>query len=318
MNPVLIWTSVFVVSMLVLVKSADIFTASSVRLGEWMRMPSFLVGVLIVAAGTSLPELCSSVFAVWQGAPEIVSGNVIGSNVTNILLVIGLSSCYAGRLVFRRKKLAMDLWLLAGATALLIVFSIDGRIVLWEGLVCLGAMVYYFWHVLTGESRVDDELHADHVGGRPDTKEIIKVIVMFMLATGAIYFSSSFTVRSVVELGAILGVGPQVIAAGAVALGTSLPELTVSMTAVRRGEGDIAVGNVLGSNVFNSLAVIGIPSLLGELPVPPDMIRLGLPVMVAATLYFSYIIKDRHVTRLEGFIALAGYGFFLTGLFSLF
>ena len=318
MNPVLIWTSVFVVSMLVLVKSADIFTASSVRLGEWMRLPSFLVGVLIVAAGTSLPELCSSVFAVWQGAPEIVSGNVIGSNVTNILLVIGLSSCYAGRLMFSRKSLAMDLWLLAGVTTLLVLFSIDGRIVLWEGLVCLGAMVYYIWYVLTGEGRISEELHAEQGGQRPEMIEIIKVIVTFLLATGAIYVSSSFTVRSVVVLGEILGVGPQVIAAGAVALGTSLPELTVSITAVRKGEGDIAVGNVLGSNIFNSLAVIGIPSLLGVLPVTVEMLKLGLPVMVAATLYFTYIVKDRHVTRLEGFVALAGYGFFLTCLFSMF
>ncbi len=318
MSPVLSWTIVFVVSLLALVKSADIFTVSAVRLGAWMRLPSFLVGVLIVSVGTSLPELCSSLFAVWEGAPEIVSGNVIGSNVTNILLVIGLSSCYAGKLVFRRKNLALDLWSLVGASALLVVFSIDGQIVLWEGLVCLGAIVYYFWHVLSGESRISEELHLDHDGQRPGVEEIIKIIVMLLLATGAIYFSSSYTVRSVVKLGVMLGIGPQVIAAGAVALGTSLPELAVSMAAVRKGEGDIAVGNVLGSNIFNSLGVIGMSSLLGVLTVPVDMLWFGLPVMVAATLYFIYIGRDRHITRLEGVVALAGYGFFLIGLFTLF
>lgn len=317
MSTIMIWTAIFVASMLVLVKSADIFTNSSVRIGEWMRLPSFLVGVLIVAAGTSLPELCSSVFAVLEGAPEIVSGNVIGSNVTNILLVIGLSSCYAGKLVFSRKNLAKDLWLLAGVTVLLVMVSIDGRIVLWEGLLCLGAMVYYFWYALTGDSRVSEELHLEQDHDPVDKKEIIKVVVVFLLAIGAIYVSAGYTIRSVVKLGELLGVGPQVIAAGALALGTSLPELAVSMMAVRKGEGDIAVGNILGSNIFNSLAVIGLPTLLGELPVPDDMLRIGMPVMVAATLYFIFIIRDRLVTRTEGFLALAGYGFFLTCLFSM-
>lgn len=317
---ILIWGLVFVVSLFALVKSSDKFTDSAATLGNWLGLPSFLVGVVIVAAGTSLPELSSSLFAVWKGASEIVGGNVIGSNITNILLVIGLSSSWAGELVFKRDGLRADLWFLVAATAALMVFSMDGRISLPEGIVCLVMLAGYLLFCFVSERPVEEvpvAANLDSHSVKPGKGDVIKTLVILIICSAVIYLSSSFTVESVVRLAELIGVGPEVIAAGAVALGTSLPELAVSMVAARKGEADIAVGNVLGSNIFNTLAVIGAPTLMGVLDITRNMVLLGLPVMGAATIYLIFILRDRKVTRIEGAFALAMYVLFLSGLFVL-
>ncbi len=317
------WVIIFAVSLLALVKSADWFTEGAEELGVFLGMPSYVVGLTIVAIGTSLPELVSSIFAVAAGSPEIVAGNAVGSNITNICLVLGLAAILGGRLFVSREIVKIDLPMLASSAALLGLTALDGTISRAEGLLLLaGALMYGVYGLRMSrpgpvtqakiEAAVQEDLRLERGRLRP--------MVLFKLIGGAavLYFSAQYTIKSVIELSALLDVGADVIAISAVALGTSLPELVVSVLAARRGKLEIAIGNVLGSNVFNAFAVVGIPALITPLPVTQPVLTIGLPFMGVATVLYFFMAQDREVTRWEGMPLILLYILFLGMLFKLF
>jgi cation:H+ antiporter len=318
-----LWIIVFVVSLLALVKSADWFTEGAEELGVLLGMPSYVVGLTIVAIGTSLPELVSSIFAVTAGSPEIVVGNAVGSNITNICLVLGLAAILGGRLFVSREIVKIDLPMLASSAALLGLTALDGTISRAEGLLLLaGALIYGVYGLRMSrpgpvtqakvEAAVQEDLRLERGRLRP--------MVLLKLIGGAavLYFAAEYTIKSVIELSTLLDVGADVIAISAVALGTSLPELVVSVLAARRGKLEIAIGNVLGSNVFNAFAVVGIPALIAPLPVTHPVLTIGLPFMGVATVLYFFMAQDREVTRWEGMPLVLFYILFLGTLFKLF
>lgn len=316
------WTAVFVVSVVALVLSADRFTMGAEELGLYLGMAPYVVGVTIVAIGTSLPELVSSLFAIYEGSPEIVAGNVIGSNITNIFLVLGFSAVIGARLSVSYEIINVDLPMLVASAAFVVISGWDGVVTAPEGilLVC-GAVVYLAYAVSISRQR--GRLHEEI---EEDLEEELKVVegrldpwVWPRILVGAtvLYFSAEYTVRSVIQLSEALGVGADVIAVSAVALGTSLPELAVSLGASRRGNLDVAMGNVLGSSVFNGFAVLGIPALFTQLPVESQVLNVGVPMMVIATLLFFFMAQDREITRWEGTLLLLLYLLFLGKLFGL-
>ncbi|MFH0916804.1 MAG: calcium/sodium antiporter [bacterium] len=318
-----LWVIIFVVSVLALVKAADLFTEGAEELGVFLGMPSYVVGVTIVAIGTSLPELVSSLFAVAQGSPEIVVGNAVGSNITNILLVLGLAAILGGRLSVSREIVKVDLPMLASSAALMGLAALDGTISRGDGvLLFAGALIYGVYGVRISkpapivqaqiEEAVAEDLNLEHGRLRP--------LVVIKIVGGAVvlYFAAQYTIRSVIELSTLFDVGTDVIAISAVALGTSLPELVVSVVAARRGKLEIAIGNVLGSNVFNSFAVVGIPALVMPLPVTHPVLTIGLPFMAVATVLYFFMAQDREVTRWEGMPLVLFYILFLGVLFKLF
>ncbi len=318
-----LWIVVLVVSLLALVKSADLFTEGAEELGVVLGVPSFVVGVTIVAIGTSLPELVSSIFAVVEGSPEIVVGNAVGSNVTNIFLVLGFAAILGGRLFVRREIVKIDLPMLASSAALLGLTALDGTISRVDGLLLLaGAFIYavYGFRISrpSPETRADiEESVAEDIKlerGRLRPLAVLKLIGGVVV----LYFAAEYTIKSVIELSALLNVGSDVIAISAVALGTSLPELVVSVVAARRGKLEIAIGNVLGSNVFNAFAVVGIPALIAPLPVTHTVLTVGLPFMGVATVLYFFMAQDREVTRWEGMPLVLFYILFLGRLFKLF
>jgi len=318
-----LWIIVFVVSLLALVKSADWFTEGAEELGIFLGIPSYVVGVTIVAIGTSLPELVSSIFAVVEGSPQIVVGNAVGSNVTNIFLVLGVAAILGGRLFVRREIVRIDLPMLASSAALLALTALDGSISRVDGLLLFaGALIYAVYGMRISrpgpavqaeiEESVSEDIRLERGRLRP--------LVLLKLAGGAVllYFAAQYTIRSVIELSALLDVGSDVIAISAVALGTSLPELVVSVVAARRGKLELAIGNVLGSNVFNAFAVVGIPALIAPLPVTHTVLTIGLPFMGVATVLYFFMAQDREVTRWEGMPLVLFYALFLGKLFDLF
>jgi cation:H+ antiporter len=308
-----LWIVIFVVSLLALVKSADWFTEGAEELGLFFGMPSYVVGLTIVAIGTSLPELVSSIFAVAGGSPEIVVGNVVGSNITNICLVLGLAAILGGRLFVSREIVKIDLPMLASSAALLGLTALDGTISRPEGVLLLaGALIYSVYGLSKIEAAVQQDFKLERGRLRP--------LVAFRLVGGAVilYFAAEYTIKSVIELSTLLDVGTDVIAISAVALGTSLPELVVSLVAARRGKLEIAIGNVLGSNVFNAFAVVGIPALIVPLPVTHPVLTIGLPFMGVATVLYFFMAQDREVTRWEGMPLVLLYILFLGTLFKLF
>ena len=244
--------------------------------GKALRMPPFLVGVVLVGFGTSLPELVSSVMAVYAGSSEIVIGNVIGSNITNILLILGLAGVIGGTFYVKTDLLKFDLPVLLVSAFVLSLMVQDQQFSTGEGIICLLMLGIYLVAMLRSERQDPEE--------STPTKATARTWVLLIASPLFIFLGAKYTVDSVIAIAEIVQIGVYVIAMSAVALGTSLPEIVVAITAARRGQSEIVVGNIMGSNIFNTLGVMGIPSLLGQLTIPERVVHFSVPVFLAATM----------------------------------
>jgi cation:H+ antiporter len=309
------WIALFIVSLFILIRASDYFTRSAEKIGVSFGLSDFVVGVTIVAVGTSLPEIISSVFAVVENSSEVVIGNVVGSNITNIFLIVGLSALFGKKFKIAYELIHIDLPLLMGSALFLAVTVWDGTFTLLEAILCLAGIVVYLLHAVSAEKkRVGREVRDDTSRRRSIGRKTIGVL---FVSAFFIYLGGKYTIESVIRLSEILNVGKEVIAASVVALGTSLPELVVTITAAKQGRPEIAVGNVLGSNIFNALAVMGIPALIGPLTIPLNIITFALPMMLIASLLFFFMTQDREITEWEGWLLIIFYVFFIGKLFSL-
>ena len=317
------WGILLIVSLYILVKAADHFTDSAEELGLYLGMPAFLVGVTIVAIGTSLPELVSSVIAVMKGASEFVAGNVVGSNVANIFLILGITAIVGKKLKVSYDLVHVDLPLLMGSVFIFALTIYDGVFTLVEAFICLAGMLIYIIYVIKSQrdqSHEARELKKELKKGLKEEKRVFnkRDIVILIVSAVFIYIGARFTVESVLNLSELFNIGKEIIALSAVALGTSLPELAVSIKAARKGQPEIAVGNILGSNIFNVFAVMGVSGLFGALIIPQNIIGFGLPVMIIATLLYYFITQDKEITLWEGLILIIFYILFIGKVFLLF
>ena len=328
----IVWIIVFIISLAVLVKSAGWLLSGAERIGLAIGLSPFIVGVTIVGLGTSLPELISSFIAVFEGVPEIVVANAVGSNIANILLVVGLSTVIGRRLVVTKNLIDLDLPLLAIGTTLMIGVAWDREVTFLESVILLITYGVYFAYTI---------LHRDDVKTEEDTElavfikknsayiskvskkiaEIPKIALrdFALLAAGAsgLFLGAKYLVESVINLSDMFNIGAGVIAITAIAIGTSLPELIVSVRAAVQRKSEIALGNIFGSNLFNMLVVIGLPGLFTTLPLDEKTFSIGLPVMAAATLLFVVSGISRRIHMWEGAFYLILYVFFIGKLFNL-
>jgi len=317
-----IWVLIFVVSLLVLMKASDYFTGSAQKIGVFFGVPSFIVGATIVAMGTSLPELVSSVLAVLMGSSEIVVGNVVGSNITNICLILGVSAIFGKKLETTYNLIRVDLPLLVASAFLLALTIWDGTFTLPEALLCLSGFVVFLLYTIdtAKQSALAEKLEGtkESIVNRTKKKELDKrTLIVLVVSAFFIYLGARYTIESLVKLSEILNIGTEIIAASVVALGTSLPELTVSITALRKGQPGMVIGNILGSNIFNALAVMGISALFGRLVIPESILSFALPMMIIATLLYVFITQDKQITKWEGSVLVVFYLFFIGKLFNL-
>jgi len=305
------WVAVFIVSLFVLVKGADWLLASSEKIGLRIGLSPFVVGVTIVAFGTSLPELISSFVAVSRGVTEIVVANAVGSNIANILLVVGISAIVGKRLVVSKDLIDLDLPLIALSTAIFLLVAYDGSITFFEAMFLTVTYVIYLGFSL---------IYKDDEAGEKVKRPPIKTNDLLMLVIGVVGLSvgAKFLIDAIVELSGILNIGAGVIAITAVAIGTSLPELIVSVKAALRKQSEIALGNVFGSNIFNLLAVVGLPGIFATLYIDEQIVALGLPVLLMATILFIISGISRRIHVQEGALFLMLYVIFITKLFGLF
>jgi cation:H+ antiporter len=304
----LLWSGVFLVSLAALVKASDWFVLGAERVGISLGVPSFIIGVTVVAFGTSLPELASSISAVIGGSSDIVIGNVVGSNITNILLIMGLVAVFGkGRMETKRNLLDIDMPMLI-ISALMLWFLIRDRdLSMFDTAILLVAMGIFISYAIAKD------------GEEPHTERQPVDWKMVLLAVGSLvllYFSADYTVFSIQKVSDLLGIGTGVIALSVVALGTSLPEVLVSVTAARRGNPEIAFGNVIGSNIFNTFAVMSIPRFFGKLEIAQDVIDFSLPLMVAASFLLIVMLLAKRISKYEGMMLLLLYVLFLAGLFG--
>ncbi len=313
MSAITLWSLIFVVSLIVLVKSSDYFTGAAEQIGLMAGISHYIVGLTIVSIGTSLPELISSVVAVSKGSSEIVAGNVVGSNVANILLIIGFGAMLAKGLQITRDIIRVDLPLLLGSAFFLAMAVQDGAFSRGEAVLFIVALLVFVSYTIvdgrSGAGAIEDDEEKVPFNIKP-------VLILAGSAVG-VYFGAQYTIDSVIALAEILEVGKEVVAVSAVAIGTSLPELAVTVSAVRRKNTEMVVGNVLGSNIFNTFAVMGIPALMGSLVVPSSLISTGVPLLIIATLLFLVATLDKRVSRWEGAMFMILYAFFIGTIFEL-
>ncbi|MEE8395966.1 MAG: calcium/sodium antiporter [bacterium] len=339
-----------VAALAVLIFSAGRLVGAAEEIGLSMGIPPFLMGITVLAVGTSLPELVTGLLALYEGNGEIVAGTVMGSNIANILLVLGFTAFYAREMVIDWDLMHGDLPVLFGSV-LMIVFvvypvsagdqanyrlvmetlggenpsEISSRSVITvvEGaLLVFGYAVYLYYYAFKNPNVAAAEKSAVSAKARIRPKDLAWIVVGLL----GVPLGATFTVGAAVEIATLLDVGKGVIAASMIALGTSLPELIVSISAVRKKNFEMALGNVTGSNIFNTFIVLGVPALVA--PLMGDKTNLGVgessilflqtPYYVATTILFLVIVLDKRLTRTEGLVILVAYGLFFSKLFSWF
>ena len=326
----IIWLLIFCVSLFVLIKAADYFTESAEKIGLAFHIPDFIVGSTIVTLGTTMPELGTSILAILKNQTEIVAANALGSNIANILLVIGLTAIVGRLLLVKKAIMETDLPLLAAATALMVIVMWDRVITFGEGLVAVIAFIAYIGYLIFEERKItvtpegilpgqDLPLTRQkrYLARKKERKFFWGYFPTLVLSMAVVYLSSDWTVRSIISVSGILKVSSSLVAMIILALGTSMPELVIAITAVKKGKYEIALGNVFGANIFNALIVLGLPALFRDLKVDALTFSVGIPFLIGATVLYIFSALTKKITRLDGIIYLLIYLLFLAKLTGL-
>ena len=304
------WIGILAVALFVLVRGADLFVAGAKQIGAALGMNSFLIGVLIVGLGTSLPELASSLAAVMAGTTEIVIANAVGSNITNILLIVGILAMLGGPVKINKNLLKTELPIFFIATVHFVASVYDGVVDRIEALLLVGTLCAYLWYLLSPANKAKEEMK-DKNGYTGIT---LKAVVFTILGIVAVLVGAKYTVDMAVNIATGLSIPIGLVSIGAIAIGTSLPELFVSLRAIKSKEVDLAIGNIFGSNAFNILLVVGVPGLLAPLVAGEVVMQLGLLVLVAASLILFVNGLARQIQRWEGVMMILFFCFFLVKL----
>jgi len=296
--------------------SADRFVGGAAAVARYLGMAPLLVGMLVIGFGTSAPELMVSAFAAADGSPEIALGNALGSNVANIGLILGVTALMTPVLV-SRGILRKELPVLLGVTVLAGALMLDGELSRADAVVLVVVLVALIaWAIWQARSAPDDSLARD-VEAEAESHHLTRRAAWTWLVVGLflLVISSRVLVWGAVGIAERLGWSDLVIGLTVVAVGTSAPELASSIAAARKGENDLALGNVIGSNLFNTLGVIGLAGLIAPATVSPDLLTRDLPVVLGLTVALVVVgwgsRGKARVTRIEGGLFV---GFFATYL----
>ena len=309
---VILYLGLFVVSLMVLLKASDWFIDAAEEIGISLGISPFIIGVTIVAFGTSLPELATSIASVLSDNSEIVTGNVIGSNITNIALVLGLVAVIVKEIELEYNIWHIDMPYLWGSSFLLWFALKDYAFSIPEAVLFLFGIGVFLAYSFKSDTEESDEDKTEIIRQKASVKSYFMVLIGGVL----VWMGAEYTIRAIRELSAIAGISPEIIALSAVALGTSLPEVIVSLNAARKGKTSIAVGNVLGSNIFNTYVVMSLPRFFGPIDIPTGINDLFLPLMVAMTVLFGIMTNNKKITRWEGIVLIMFYCFFSIELFK--
>ncbi|WP_051062242.1 calcium/sodium antiporter [Ilumatobacter nonamiensis] len=286
------------------------------RIGLRLGLPPLVVGLTIVAAGTSAPELAVTWLAAAEGDPSLALGNVVGSNIANILLVLGLVAVI-GVIPISRRARTIEFPFMIGASILTAALALDGHISRTDGFILVAILVVYLVWVVRDARRPGSSAATDEIAMEmPDGRQTLLAIGTFIVGAVGVAVSAQFVVNGAEDIALELGVPDLVVGLTVLAIGTSAPEVVTSVIAAIRGEREVAVGNAIGSNVFNLLFVLGVVSATQtDLPVADELIRLDFPVMIAvALLCIPFAITGAGITRWEGIAFLALYAAYLTYL----
>lgn len=303
--------------LVILLLAGDSLVKGAVNLSLRLGVPALIVSLTIVAFGTSAPELLISVQAILEGAPGLALGNVVGSNTANILMVLGvpalLATMHTSECDSRRTYLVM-----IGASLLFIALAFRGVFDWIAGVVLLSVLAFVLSDALRQArahrtcEKADDEEEPE--GADPDLP-IWRIMVFLILGLVGLPVGADLLVDNATIIAKAYGVSDVVIGLTLVAIGTSLPELATTMMAAMRRQADVALGNVIGSNMFNLLAIIGVSSFVGQIPVDQEFLRFDLWVMLGASaLLYPFVFMGRDITRIWGVVLSALYVIYLVAL----
>lgn len=311
----ILWIFTFILSLVVLLGSAKVFVEKCEKLVKSMGWSSFLVGVTVLAIGTSLPELTTSLWAAHSDTSSLIASNVVGSNIANILLILGLGALMTKKIQLEKDTLHSQIGLLLGSTFLLLITLTDGRFEWTEGLVMIAVyLVYSFYNAEEHKSGRLETLKNWLLKVKMEPKEFFVLFLSAVVLGGA----SFMVVKSLEGIANTTNVLPSLLGASLLAVGTSLPELVTTLMALKKNDAQMALGNIIGSNIFNATLVMGIPSLLGTLTVSNDVLVLGIPFLLMATFLLIFALVQRKLARYEGAIYLILYLLFSFKLFASF
>lgn len=299
----------FAISLAALIFAARIFTNAAEKIGLHLGMSPLVIGIFIVGIGTSLPELVSAIVSVRSGLSEIVAGNTLGANISNILLITGVVALVHKKdILLSSKYIFIDLHYLIGAVFAVALFAYDGTIEWHESVIGLLIFLVYALYLIKNESVADgqEKIELKH----PDKFPLIQLLYILLGGTG-IYFGAEYTIENLSKIATGLEIPPSIVALTVLSIGTTLPELVVNITAIRQGKAEMAIGNVLGSSVFNCLMVPSIASFFGPIHVPDSMLHFALPVLIFSAFFFYLITHDKRISRWEGMLFILLYAIFL-------
>jgi len=305
-SDLLLWLGILALALFGLIKASQYMISSSEKIGLSLGVPPFIIGVLLLAIGTSLPELLTSIIAATTGNTGIITGNVVGSNVANIFFILGITTVISRTpLKMGSAVITTDLYFLISSAILFTMSAVDNQFTPVEGLISLAMFGVYLVYII----RVDHSVMETPEDERPKFRTLD--VFIFLGSAVLLYFSAEYTIKAVVFTSNYLDIGEDIIATTVVALGTSLPELVVSLQAVRTGNSEMAIGNILGSSIFNLLMVMGVGALFGAIDISDDFLFEVLPFMLVATLLSFFMSRDKRFTRWEGYIFLIFYFMFV-------
>ena len=300
-----------ILGFIMLVKGADWFVDGCANIAHAFGIPQMIIGLTIVAMGTSMPEAAVSIAAASKGTADIAVGNIIGSNIINILVILGLSAVFVA-LKIDRQSYRIDMPFMIFITILLFALGyFDGTLSHIDGIVLSAIFTgyLYFLYRTTRKNRADKS-ERPHTDG----KTLLKYLAFILVGGVVVVLGSNIAVDAAVKIATIAGLSEKFIGLTIVALGTSLPELATSVTAARKGNADMAVGNVVGSNIFNILFVLGISSLIVPIPFASGFFVDSMIALLAAVLLWLISLKYRKTGRLSGITFLLIYGGYLAYL----
>lgn len=296
----------FIIGLVALIGGAELLVRSASRLAVTAGISKLVIGLTVVAFGTSAPELAVSIQAGVSGQTDIMIGNIVGSNLTNILLILGLSALIVP-LKVHKTLIKIDLPFLIAITILVYVLGLNGFFTIWECLLLTVILIVYLFYLFRQKGDVDIPL-ADEEDAKKHS--VPRDLMLLGIGFAGLILGARWIVSSAIIFAEMAGVSELVIGLTVVAIGTSLPEIVISLLAAFKGEKDIAVGNIVGSNILNFLAVLGVSGMFipEAIPVQQSLLDVDLILLIGATiLCFPIFFTGRRIVRWEGLVFLLLY-----------
>jgi len=301
-----------IIGFVILLSSGDLLVKGGVALSSHFKISTLVVGVTVISFGTSAPELFVSLGAALSGSPDIAIGNVVGSNVSNIALVLGFTAILLP-LPVKSNSLKFDWPVMMGASLLFFAFAQNNLIETWEGIAFLILLVAFMvFTIMKSRGNKDEEF-------KKPKQSIFMALVLIVLASIGLYFGADLLVGAAKNIARGYGVGERVIGLTLVAFGTSVPELATSAVAALKKEMDISVGNIIGSNIFNILGVLGVTSVVKNIFVSDAVLNFDLIWMLAISFLLFLLVlplKRAKLHRWKGFVLILVYTTYVFFVFA--